>query len=98
MADDAVGTEVRDNPDRGRYELTVDGALVGIADYRDTGEALLFPHTEIDSSRRGQGHGAILVRGALDDVRRQGRSVIPACWYVAEFIRDNPDYADLVAD
>src|SRR5688572_3909320 len=95
--DGAGDTQVRDNRERGRYELTVDGEIVGIADYRDTGEALVFPHTEIDPARRGQGHGAVLVRGALDDVRRQGRTIVPSCWYVAEFIGENPEYADLVA-
>lgn len=92
-----MATEVRDNPDHSRYELTVDGQLVGVADYRDTGQALDFAHTEIESRRRGQGLGAQLVRAALDDVRSRGRNVIPTCWYVAQFIDENPTYRDLVA-
>jgi predicted GNAT family acetyltransferase len=39
----------------------------------------------------------VLVAGALDDVRRSGRTVIPRCWYVAEFIDDNAEYGDLLA-
>ncbi len=90
-------TEVRHNPDASRYELFVDGELCGIADYRDTGAALVFPHTEIEPRRRGNGLGAVLVRAALDDVRRAGRTVVPACWFVAEFIDEHPEYRDLVA-
>jgi predicted GNAT family acetyltransferase len=37
------------------------------------------------------------VRGALDDVRRAGATVVPQCWFVHEFIEANPDYADLRA-
>lgn len=90
-------TEVRKVEERSRYELLVDGELAGIADYREQGDVVVFPHTEIDTTRRGQGLGAVLVRGALDDVRAQGRTVVPACWYVAEFIEQHADYADLRA-
>ncbi|MBV8983070.1 MAG: N-acetyltransferase, partial [Acidimicrobiia bacterium] len=46
---------------------------------------------------RGQGLGAEMVRGALDDTRSTGHQVVPACWYVAEFIDANPEYRDLLA-
>jgi predicted GNAT family acetyltransferase len=92
-----MGMEVRNNEAASRYELVVDGDVVGIADYRVTGEAVVFPHTEIAPSRRGQGLGAVLVRAALDDVRPTGRSIIPRCWYVAQFIDAHPEYRDLVA-
>ena len=89
--------DVTNNREASRYELHVDGELVGIADYLIEGDMVVFPHTEINSDKRGQGYGAILVRFALDDVRRSGASVIPQCWYVADFIRDNPGYTNLLA-
>ena len=58
---------------------------------------VVLPHTEIDGARRGQGLGAILVQGVLDDVRPSGNKVVPACWYVAQFIDENPSYRDLLA-
>ena len=60
-------------------------------------EKLAFPHTEIVPARRNQGFGHQLVKGALDDVRRKGAKVVPYCWFVAEFIEENPEYADLRA-
>jgi predicted GNAT family acetyltransferase len=89
--------EVRDNPERSRYELLIDGRLVGIADYRVVGDTMVFPHTEITPAERGRGHGAELVRAALHDVRARGRQVVPRCWYVAEFMDDNPEFDDLRA-
>jgi uncharacterized protein len=88
---------VRKAEDRSRYELVEDGAVVGIADYALEGDAVVFPHTVISPSRRGEGLGAVLVQGALDDVRPSGRRVVPACWYVAQFIDGHPEYADLLA-
>jgi uncharacterized protein len=88
---------VRRNAERSRYELLVDGEVVGVADYHVDGGTWTFPHTVIAPERRGQGLGAVLVEAALDDVRRAGGTVVPTCWYVAEFIDAHPDYADLLA-
>ena len=88
---------MRDNVEKSRYELVEDGRLVGVADYRAMGDKLAFPHTEIVPARRNQGLGHALVKGALDDVRRKGVKVVPYCWFVAEFIEQNAEYADLRA-
>jgi len=88
---------VRRNDADGRYELEVDGELVGVADFVLRDEAVLMPHTEVQADRRGNGMGDLLVRGALDDIRAAGRTVIPACWFVADYLDHHPEYADLRA-
>ena len=88
---------VRHNPEQSRYEISLDGEVVGIADYYPSGDALVFPHTEINAELRGRGLGEQLVRGALDDVRTAGRKIVPRCWFVAEFVEINPEYQDLVS-
>jgi len=91
-------TEVRRNEAASRYELLLDGSLVGIADYYgDEGDRVVIPHTEIEAARRGQGLGAILVQGVLDDMRVRQAKIVPECWYVADFVKANPEYRDLVA-
>lgn len=89
--------EVRDNPQAGRYELFVDEERVGFAEYSVRGDVAVFPHTVIDSQRRGGGLGALLVGGALDDVRARGLRVEAQCWYVAQFIDEHPEYQELLA-
>lgn len=88
---------MRKAEDGSRYELVDGDEVVGFADCSVAGSTVVFPHTVIDSSRRGQGLGAVLVQGALDDVRSSGRKVVPSCWYVREFIDGHPEYADLLA-
>ena len=90
-------SDVRRNDERNRYELVVDGHVVGIADFVADGEVVTPPHTEIDPAQRGRGRGAVLVQGALDDVRAQGRTVVPTCWFVREYIDLHPAEADLLA-
>lgn len=92
-------TLVRHAADRSRYEIYVGGELAGVADYQRTeGDVFVFPHTEVDRARRGNGLAAELVRAALDDVRAEGGTVDPRCWYVARFIDENAGYHDLLAE
>ena len=92
-----MDADVRRNPERSRYELVQDGQVVGVADYRESGDTVVLPHTEIDRSMRGRGLGDVLVKGVLDDLRGGGRSVVPSCWFVAAYIDDHPEYRDLLA-
>ncbi|MBB6098822.1 hypothetical protein HNR42_002257 [Deinobacterium chartae] len=90
-------SEFRNNPDLQRYELLEGQEVVGFAEYRPAGSAVMFTHTEIDRRFEGQGLGSTLVRAALEDVRAQGRQVVPMCPFVAAYIgRHRSEYVDLV--
>lgn len=82
---------------RSRYELTVDGVVGAYAEYEDAGGARVFTHTVTVPAMRGRGLAGKLVRHALDDARAEERTVVPHCWYVAQYIDQHPQYADLLA-
>lgn len=75
-------------PDRSRYELRLDGELVGIADYEDRDGDRLFTHTEISPSVGGRGLGSTLVEFALDDTEAAGKRIVPVCSFVAVLARE----------
>lgn len=87
---------VSDVPDRNRFEIDVDGRLAGFAVYTLKPGQVVFTHTEIDSAFEGQGLGSVLAKGALDEVRARGLSVLPLCPFIKGWIARHPDYADLV--
>lgn len=91
-----MSTEVR-RTDRG-YEIVVDGEVAGYTQVKEGDGALDMPHTVIEDAYEGQGLASQLVRGALDDIRAQGRQVHPSCPYVSSWIGKHPDYRDLVDD
>ena len=83
--------EVKHNPAQGRYELdTEHGTAVAI--YRQQGDRAIFTHTEVPPADEGKGIGSQLVRAALDDTRRRGLKIVPACSFVAAFLRRHPEY------
>ena len=93
---DAVSDGVRDNRDRFRYELLVDGEVVGFVQYSMRGGRIILVHTEVPEAYAGRGYATTLVAGALDDIRRRGLLVVPVCPFVERFIGRHPEYDDLV--
>ena len=68
---------VRNNTARSRYEMEVDGHLA-VAVYTLAPGVITFVHTEVPPELGGKGVGSTLVRGALEDARRQGLKVLVA--------------------
>lgn len=93
-----VSTELRHNAADTRFEIYLDGALAGYADYAETESPKVrnFHHTITFPEFRGHGVAAQVVKYALDESRAAGCSVTATCWYVDEYIGKHPEYADLV--
>ena len=87
---------VSENSARHRFEYEVEGKTAFL-DYRRSPGIVALMHAEVPTELEGRGVGSHLVRGALDLIRPTGDKVVPACSFVAAFIRRNPEYQDLVA-
>ncbi len=92
-----MNISVTNNAGQSRYEIHLDGVLGGFAEYKLSGSHTVFVHTEVDEAFEGHGVGSALARGALDDVRKQGRQAVPLCPFIKRFIERHPEYQDLVA-
>lgn len=88
--------KVVDNPEAGRFELFVDGEVVGFAEYRRTASSVSFTHTVVEPALAGRGLGSELARGALDAARAEGSTVLPYCSFIRAYIERHPTYLDLV--
>jgi predicted GNAT family acetyltransferase len=88
---------VTDNPAEERYELWDGEVLAGFIEYRLRGDAVAMTHTEVEPHLQTKGLGTRLVADALADTRARGRTVKPYCPFVAAYIREHPEYEDLVA-
>jgi uncharacterized protein len=82
---------VRHNEAASRYELDTPHGLA-IAVYRDQAGSRIFTHTEVLPPDDGRGFGAELVRAALNDTRARGLKIVPACSFVAAYVRRHPEF------
>ena len=90
-----MAASVRDNKDKSRFELDI-GDEVAFANYRQTSSTVIITHTETPRALRGRGIASELVKGALELIRTDGKKVIAGCGFVADYLDNHPEYADLV--
>lgn len=87
---------VRHNSEERRFEMNVKGELAVIT-YRLLPGVLSLDHTGVPVPIEGHGIAAKLTRAALDFARAENLRVVPACSYVAAFVRKHSEYQDLVS-
>ncbi|MCD4533848.1 N-acetyltransferase [Nocardioides sp. cx-169] len=92
-----AATQVTDNAEHHRFEITYDGALAGFAEYELTDGGIDLTHTVVRDEFEGKGIGGNLVKHALDEARDRGLRVTPTCAFVKSYIERHPEYGDLVA-
>ena len=90
--------EFRDEADRDRYAMYVDGELVSVLDYRAGDDAVSFTHTYTVPQHRGHGYAAELDAHAVGDVEaRTTKRIVPMCWFVGKWFDEHPEKADLLS-
>jgi predicted GNAT family acetyltransferase len=88
--------KLRDNEERERFELDVDGTIAFVV-YRKSPGAITLVHTEVPPELGGRGVGSRLARATLDAVRAQGRVLSVECEFIRSFMAKHPEYNDLLA-
>jgi predicted GNAT family acetyltransferase len=91
-------TEVRHIPERYVFAIIVDEEMAGYTEYRIGPGVRSFMHTIIDEKFRGQGLASTLVKQALDETRSDGLLVEPYCPFTRRYIKEHPEYLDLVPE
>ena len=85
------------NADARRYEVLVNGHVIGKAHYvpfaDPAGAQRIFTHTVVDDAYSGRGLGSRLVAFALDDTVASGLTIVPVCPYVSAFLGGHGEYA-----
>ena len=88
--------DIHDNAAQHRFEMDV-GGRTAFATYRLSDGVVSIMHTEVPRELNGKGLGSELVRGTLELIRARGLKVRPMCGFVRFFLREHPEYADMVA-
>lgn len=88
MPEDA---RVERNAEKYRYELYLGDKLAGFAQYHDSGNRVVFTHSEVDDAFSGHGLGSVLAAGALDDAVARDKVIVPICPFIAAYVRKNLD-------
>jgi predicted GNAT family acetyltransferase len=89
---------VTDVPERERFEARDEAdALAGVLTYQLTGAIIAYTHTKVDPDFEHRGVGSALARAAMDDARDKGRTVVPICPFLTEWLDRHAEYEKLLA-
>lgn len=94
MSEDPV---VVDRPEKSRFELMRGDELLGWLEHRPAGESVILAHTEVLPGHEGEGLGGKLVRGAMETLAADGKTVIPICAFAAAYIDRHPEMQENLA-
>lgn len=95
---ETLPSAVVDDPQRQRYEISLDGEPAGVLQYRVRPGLIALNHTEVKDRFEGRGLASKLIAFALDDARQRKLAVLPFCPFVNRYIQHHPEYAELVPE
>ena len=86
----AMVPAVIDNPEAGRFEVTVDGQTA-VLYYERRPHALVLVHTEVPPPLRGRHLADRLAKAGIDRGHAEGLAIVAVCPFVKAYLRKHPD-------
>lgn len=96
MEPSPAAVEVRKDESTRLYEALIDGHVVGTLAYETTGGRVALTHSYVDPERRHRGIASALARFALEDLSQSQTKAGVYCGFVADYVRDHPEWMDAV--
>jgi predicted GNAT family acetyltransferase len=90
--------EVLDNKNERRFEMSLGEGKMAFIQYEETGKGVrALTHTEVPEEFEGQGIGSALVRKTFEIIQKENLKIVPACKFVAVYLKRHPEYQTLLA-
>ncbi len=87
---------VKHNEAERRFESETPSGLA-LLNYTRKDGTIVFTHTEVPEAEEGHGIGTDLVRAGIEFARQSALRVVPRCPFVAAYLKQHPEDADLMA-
>jgi len=89
--------QVKNNKDKKRYELSVNGKTA-VAEYILNKQGVLFfTHTEVPNELEGQGVASKLLEEAFKDAEERDLKIAPICPFVKAYLQRHSEWKRLIA-
>lgn len=82
---------------KGRYVLRDASGQEAEMTYTKVGSSqIIIDHTGVPDVFRGQGVGVRLVQAAVEDARKEGKTIMPLCPFAAAQFKRHPEWDDVL--
>jgi uncharacterized protein len=86
--------QVIHNPAANRFEMAIEEQLA-VVNYRMVGDDTYnLYYAGVPPEWEGRGFGSHLIKGALDQIKAEGKKFIPTCPFIAAYVRRHPEYLE----
>lgn len=97
MSSNPDSLQFRQNEDKQRFELEVEGHIAFI-EYKITTQNIIFlTHTEVPKSLEGKGVGSAIVSKTLQWIKSKGYPLAPLCPFVGAYLKRHPEWQEILA-
>ena len=96
MSNSTPEFEIVQNEDARQFELVVDKHKAKVSYVMLSPTSIIFTHTMVPFSMKGQGIASAMAKHVLDYARENNLNVIPQCPFIRSYIERHPEYDDLV--
>ena len=96
MSDSTPEFEIVQNEEARQFELSLDNRTAKVTYVMLSPTTIIYTHTMVPFSLKGQGVASALARHVLDYARENNLNVIPQCPFIRSYIESHPEYDDLV--
>lgn len=83
------------NKEKQRFEFNL-GTDIAYMEYRFQNNVKVLMHTYVPEKYRGKGNAVKFIQQVLDDLRKAKTKVMVNCATISRFIKEHPEYNDLV--
>jgi predicted GNAT family acetyltransferase len=89
---------ISDAPPRERFEAHPESSeIAGVVTYQLSDNIIVYTHTEVDAQFEGEGVGSALARAVMEDAKAHGRTVVPMCPFISQWLLRHHEYDSIVA-
>jgi len=88
--------EIIDNTSKNRFETEVENKTAFI-EYKIKDEKIYLTHTKVPKELEGQGIASSLVKEVFSLLEHKNLKMVPACSFIASYVKKHPEYEKLLA-
>jgi len=89
--------DITNNKKLFRFEIALAEGEFATLSYRWLKGNMVLMQTLVPAAARGQGLAGMLAKYALENAREHGLQVVVYCHFVADYLKEHPEYNDVVA-
>jgi len=90
--------ELINNESEKQYEFHLESGTTAFVEYVTEGGKVYLTHTQVPESSTGKGIGSELIKQALTDIRKQGKTLVPLCAFVSWYVNNHDEWHSLLSE